>query len=76
MPHGHPAQPKFGEKIRKGKAVPHQVEQRVVETVKKLRAEGLTLRKIAEILDEMKVPTKQRGKKWHPEMIKRILGSK
>ncbi|MBI2601868.1 MAG: recombinase family protein [Deltaproteobacteria bacterium] len=72
--HGHPSQAKFGEKIRKGTAVVHLVEQRVVDTVKNLKAEGLSRRKIAEILDQMKVPTKQRGKKWHPEMVKRILG--
>ncbi|MBT4792006.1 MAG: hypothetical protein HON90_10575, partial [Halobacteriovoraceae bacterium] len=33
----------------------------------------LSLRAIARCLDEMKVPTKQRGKKWHPEMVRRIL---
>lgn len=74
LPHGHPSQPKFGEKIRKGKAVIHVVEQRVIETVWKLKEEGLSLRKIAEVLDQMKIPTKERGKKWHPEIVRRILG--
>jgi hypothetical protein len=73
LPHGHPSQPKFGEQIRKGRSVVHLVEQRVIETVRKLKVEGLSLRKIAEVLDQMKVPTKERGKKWHPEMVRRIL---
>lgn len=73
LPHGHLSQPKFGKQIRKGKAVVHLIEQRVIETVRKLKEEGLSLRKIAEVLDQMKVPTKERGKRWHPEMVRRIL---
>lgn len=72
-PHSHPSQTKFGEKIRKGKAVPHFAEKRAIDTVKLLKAEGLSLRKISAVLNEMKIPTKQRGKSWHPEMVRRIL---
>lgn len=39
-----------------------------------MRESGLSLRQIAKFLDHIGVPTKCRGKKWHPEMIKRILG--
>lgn len=38
-----------------------------------MRDEGLSLRAIARCHDEMKVPTKNRGVKWHPEMIRRII---
>jgi hypothetical protein len=44
-----------------------------VNSIKQMKAEGLSLRAIARCLDLMKVPTKMRGKKWHPEMVKRIL---
>jgi len=64
---------RFEDKIRKGKAVDHKAEKRVVETVKMLKADGMSLRKIAKILDQMKIPTKCRGKSWHPEMVKRVL---
>lgn len=57
--HGRPAQTKFG--------------QRVADSVKPMKTEGLSLRAIARCLDLMKIPTKMRGKKWHPEMVKRIL---
>lgn len=51
----------------------HAQESRVIGMIKHLRLEGLTYRKIAEILTEMKIPTKKRGQKWHPEMVRRIL---
>ncbi|MBT7567287.1 hypothetical protein HN630_00090 [archaeon] len=73
--HGRPAQPRYGQKMRKGQAVIHQIEQRAVNTIKDLKQEGLSLRKIAKILDQMKIPTKCRGKKWHPEMVKRVLST-
>ena len=38
-----------------------------------MKQEGLGLRAIARCLEQMKVPTKSQGKKWHPEMVKRIL---
>jgi hypothetical protein len=37
-----------------------------------MKSEGLSLRAIARCLDQMKVPTKMKGKKWHPEMVERI----
>lgn len=75
LPHGNPSQPKYGDKIRKGKAVDHVAEKRVVETVRMLNADGISLRKIARMLDQMKIPTKCRGKKWQAEMVRRILNS-
>ena len=49
-------------------------EGEVIAIIEQLRSEGLTLRKIAEVLTRiMKIPTKAKGRKWHPEMIQRIL---
>jgi hypothetical protein len=73
MHHGNPSQVKFGQKIRNGELQDHKQERRVVESIRQMKEEGLSLRAIARCLDEMKVPTKQRGKKWHPEMVRRIL---
>ena len=64
---------KYGTKLRSGRASPHVAEQKMIETIKELRAQGMTLRKVAEILSNMGVPTKKRGNRWHPEMVKRIL---
>ena len=71
--HGHPAQPRYGEQYRKGNLVRHLGEARVGRTVVEMRKTGLTLRQIARFLDNIGVPTKCRGKKWHPEMVNRIL---
>jgi transposase len=71
--HGHPSQLKFGQRVVKGKAIEHKAEQRVVESVRQMKREGLSLRAIARCLDQMKIPTKNRGKKWHQEMVRRIL---
>lgn len=74
MPHnGRISCPSYGTKLRSGRASPHVAEQQMIETIKDLRAQGLTLRKVAKILTNMGVPTKKRGKSWHPEMVKRIL---
>ncbi len=73
--HGNPSQPRFGEKLRKGKAVTHMAEKRVVKAVIEMRNDGLSLRQIAAYLDKIGVPTKKQGKKWHPEMVKRIITS-
>jgi hypothetical protein len=72
-PHGRQPQLKFGHKRIKGKLDDHCGEQRVIKVVAQMKDEGLSLRAIARCLDEMKIPTKCRGKKWHPEMVKRAL---
>lgn len=71
--HGRPAQLKFGQRVIKDNLIEHKTEQRAVESIRQMKAEGLSLRAISRCLDQMKVPTKMRGKKWHPEMVKRIL---
>ena len=75
-PHGHPAQPRYGEKIYCGKSKPYIAEQRVINAILGLNAQKLSLRQIASFLDQIGVPTKCRGRKWHPQMIARILAAK
>lgn len=74
-PHGRPAQPKFGQKMRDGRAVTHKAEKRVIEAVMEMRKQKLSLRQIARFLTKIGVPTKKRGASWHPEMVKRLLSS-
>lgn len=71
--HGNPSQLKYGMKRKAKTSVIHQGEQRTVDTVRQMRDEGLSLRAIARCLNQMKVPTKNRGVKWHPEMVNRII---
>lgn len=75
-PHNRPSQLKYGQKMRKGKAVTHFAEERVIRAVIEMRESGMTLRQIAKFLTEIGVPTKNRGKAWHPEMINRVLSRK
>ena len=73
--HGHPSQPKYGERVAKGKTTAHLGEHRVVQTVFEMRDQGLSLRQIARFLSQIGVPTKQRGKAWHPERVRRVLAT-
>ncbi|WP_374028140.1 recombinase family protein [Bdellovibrio bacteriovorus] len=73
--HGHPSQTRYGNRIYKGREVVHQIEYRVIETINEMRAQGLSLRTIAKALTQLQVPTKCKGKAWHPEMINRILNN-
>jgi|GEM_PF-1282758 len=63
----------FGKKVIKGKVVDHEGEKRIIELVLKMHKEGLSNYAVARILTEMKMPTKQRGHKWHHEMVRQII---
>lgn len=71
--HGHPSQPRYGQKYQKNKLKEHKTEQRVIRVVRELCEKGLSLRQIAGVLNEMKIVTKGKGKRWHQEMVRRIL---
>lgn len=73
--HGHPSQQRYGQKYRNHKLIEHKTEQRVISVVKDLHDKGLSLHQIAKILNDMKIVTKERGKRWHQEMVRRILQS-
>jgi hypothetical protein len=72
--HGNPSQPRYGQRFRKNILVNHQIEQKIILIIRELHEQGLSLRKIAGILNGMRVATKCRGKGWHPEMVRRVLG--
>ena len=58
----------------KGKLVQDHQEQAVIQRILQLRALNLSLRKIAQTLQQEGYQTK-RGGKWHPQTIKKILES-
>lgn len=73
--HGHPSQARYGTRVVKGTLVPHLGESEVIELIRKLRATGMSLREVAIELSHQRIPTKQRVRVWHPEMVRRILHS-
>jgi hypothetical protein len=72
-PGRRPAQVPFGFKRLNGVLVEHDGEQRIVNSIRKMSEDGLSYRKICDFLTSIGVPTKNRGKGWQPEMIRRIL---
>jgi hypothetical protein len=72
-PHGRQSQPKYGQRKLKGNVVAYKLEQKIIRTAAQMSEQGLSLRQIAKNLSAMGVPTKCNGKKWHPEMVKRLL---
>ena len=68
-----PAQVPYGYRRSDGLLVPHLGEQRVIQSIRKMSDDGLSYRKICDFLTSVGVPTKNQGKGWQPEMIRRIL---
>ena len=68
-----PSQIPYGFRMSDGLTVHHLGEQRVIASVKKMVSDGLSYRKVCEFLTSVGVPTKNRGKGWQPEMIRRLL---
>jgi hypothetical protein len=73
QPHGRQSQVRFGTIRRVGKLIELKHEQRIIQTARDLHDKGLSLREIASTFDTMGIATKCKGKKWHPQMISRIL---
>ncbi len=71
-----PAQVPYGYRMSNGLMTPHLGEQRVIAAVKKMVEGGLSYRKVCEFLSAVGVPTKNRGIRWHPEMIRRLISHK
>ena len=63
----------FGRRIVNGEEIDHKRELQNLEMMRKLRAKGHSYHKIAGIFDAMKVPTKNRGSRWHATTIMKIL---
>jgi hypothetical protein len=77
QPHGRQSQPRYGQKRVDGKVAEHKTEQRVINAVRKMRANGLTLRAIASCLGEMKIPRPSVGgrsgiRRWLSESLNRV----
>lgn len=72
-PGKRPAQLPYGYRMVKGELVEHQGEQVVMSVIQKMAAKETPLREICEYLSMMEIPTKRRGHRWHPEMVRRIL---
>lgn len=71
--YGNPAQLKFGFRMKEGIVSLHKGEQLIIEAVMDFRADGLTLREIAQRLTALDISSKNGKKKWHPMMVKRII---
>ena len=63
----------FGSKLWKGRVVDYTREQEVIRSILKMHGDRLSNAAIARALTAMKIPTKQRRLKWHPEMVRQIL---
>jgi site-specific DNA recombinase len=68
----HAGQIPYGKKAVKGRIIDHVGEQRVIQTMKKLRAEGASFSAVAEFLNRKGMRTKQ-DKKWHHWTVARIF---
>jgi hypothetical protein len=67
-----PSRIKFGEKIVHGQRVPHLGEQKIIQEIISLRESKMTLRAIADCLNQRSTPTKLGGK-WNKTTIGDIL---
>lgn len=63
----------YGERLVNGRVIAHQKELETVEKIKTLRKQGFSYWKIADVLNSMKIPTKNKGSRWHPTTIMKIL---
>jgi hypothetical protein len=63
----------YGKKIEKRELSEHKRELEAIEKMNELRDKGYSYRKVAEILNTMKIPTKTRRGKWHGKTVHQIL---
>ena len=63
----------YGQEIKNFKTVEIESENRRIEDMKKLLDKGYSYRKIAEILNDLNVPTKQGKSLWDAKVIHQIL---
>jgi len=75
-PHGRYAQLPYGKRCHGGSSAPFKKELQIIQRIKNLRAQGKSLREIAQTLNLKGVPTKCKSRSgWHPQMVKRCLDS-
>ena len=61
LPHGRPAQPRFGLSYRRQALINYKPEQRVIDAIVELKSQGMSLGQIARTLSNLKIPTKLSG---------------
>lgn len=63
----------YGSKVLNDRVVDDKNEQAIIRKMLLLHVSGNSYRKIAEVLNENKVPTKTYSKKWDPKTVFQIL---
>jgi uncharacterized protein YoaH (UPF0181 family) len=63
----------YGEAWRNRQVVVHKKEQELIEKMKKLRAEGLSSWKVADVLNAWGIKTKTGKEKWSAKQVHQIL---
>lgn len=63
----------YGERTKNGKPDQHKREIENIKKMQKLRDQGYSYWKIAEVFNSMAIPTKTRKAKWHPTTVMKIL---
>ena len=71
----HVGSPALGFRMTEGQLEQDQAELAIVDRILELRANGMTLQAIADLLNSESIPTK-RGGKWHPSTVTYILSRK
>ena len=59
----------YGYRWSKLKAVQHKREQSAIYRIRKLREQGMSYQKVAEVLNTMEVPTRTGKGKWHGNQV-------
>lgn len=63
----------YGERLEKRRLIEHKRETEAIQKMCELRDKGFSYRKIAEVLNTMKVQTKTGRGKWHGKTVHQIL---
>lgn len=64
---------KFGHKRIRRKTLRNKSEERVAHAITEMREKGLSFQAIADVLNEMRTPTKQQGKRWSRGMVRNVF---
>jgi len=73
MRHGSKGQLGFGERMVKGRIIPHKGEKAIISEMAAMRADGASYGKIAGWLNQQGIRTKNRVKGWDRPTVYKIL---
>ena len=54
---------------------PPVMPAKVVKRIETMRKKGVSIRRIADVLNEAGVPTAHGGARWHASTVQKVLGS-